>query len=68
MYRICIYAQDLIWITGKGEAYAREVMRDIRLLHGKERHQPVTIAEACDYLRLPYQEVFNMINRIKNDG
>jgi hypothetical protein len=65
MYRICIYTDDIIWITGRTGRYAREVMRDIRLLHHKERHQHATIAEACSYLGLPYHDVFNMINRIK---
>lgn len=67
MHRLCIYPEDIIWITGKSESYARDVLRDIRLLHRKERHQLVTIAEACTYLGLSYQEVFNAINRIKPD-
>ena len=65
MHRICIYSQDIIWITGRSERYAQEVMRDMRLMYHKDRHQHVTIAEACDYLGLPYEDVFNMINGIK---
>lgn len=56
-----------MWITGKGERYARKVMSAIRALHGKQRHQPVTIAEASAYLGIPYEDVFNIINRIKPD-
>ena len=39
------------------------VIRDIKLLHNKKKHQLVTIAEACSYLGLPYDEVFRMINK-----
>ncbi|WP_223033966.1 hypothetical protein [Hanstruepera marina] len=62
IYRMCIYAKEISFITGRSERYAREVIRDIRLLHGKDKHQVITIAEACDYLGLPYAEVFKMIN------
>lgn len=62
MKRICIYSKDICWITGRSERYAREVMRDIRLLLQKEKHQLITIAEACDYLGLPFQEVYDLLN------
>ncbi|OBX23236.1 MULTISPECIES: hypothetical protein [Bizionia] len=64
MRRICIYSKDISWITGKSERYAREVIRDIKLLKKKKKHQLVTISEACEYLGLPYDEVFNSINGI----
>jgi len=67
MKRICIYTQDVVWITGKSETYAREILRDIRLLLHKESHQLVTIDEFCDYLGLPHRKVHNMINRIKDE-
>lgn len=62
MQRICIYSKDICWITGKSERYARDVLRDIRLLRKKKKHQLITIAEACDYLGLPYEEVSGMLN------
>lgn len=68
MKRICIYSKDICWLTGKSERYAREVIRDIKLLRKKEKHQLVTIAEACDYLGLPYQDVFLMINKRALEG
>ena len=67
MHRICIYPQDVIWITGRSERYARDIIRDIRILHHKQSHQLVTIAEFCSYMGLSYQEVFNVINKIKNE-
>lgn len=63
MQRICIYSKDICWITGKSERYARDILRDIRLLHKKKKHQLITIAEACDYLGLPYDQVNEMLNR-----
>lgn len=62
MHRICIYSKEICWITGKGERYSRDILRDIKLLHKKEKHQLVTIQEFCDYLGLPYEDVFKMIN------
>lgn len=67
MNRICIYPQDVVWITGKSETYAREILREIRLLNHKQKHHLVTIEEFCDHLGLPHKEVYNMINRIKNE-
>ncbi|WP_242131680.1 hypothetical protein [Aestuariivivens marinum] len=64
MHRICIYTQDIIILTGRSESYAREVLRDIRLLLKKERHQLITIAEFCEHMGLPYEDVFNRINKI----
>ncbi|WP_223549320.1 hypothetical protein [Aestuariivivens sp. NBU2969] len=65
MHRICIYTQDIIILTGRSESYAREVLRDIRLLSKKQKHQFVTIKEFCDYVGLPYEDVFNRINKLK---
>lgn len=44
MHRICIYTQDIVFLTARSESYAREILRDIRLLHKKERHHLVTIS------------------------
>lgn len=66
MVRICIYAKDIEWITGKSARCAREIIRDIKLLYKKRKHQLVTIKEFCDYMDLPYTEVFNMINKVKS--
>ncbi|MFL0352396.1 hypothetical protein [Xanthomarina sp. GH4-25] len=65
---MCIYSKEIAFITGKGDRYARDVIRDIKLLHKKDKHQLVTIREACDYLGLPYQDVFLMINKGVKEG
>ena len=68
MHRVCIYPQDIVWLTGRSERYARDVIKDIKLLHRKERHQLVTIKEFCDFMGLPYDEVFRIINPGVNLG
>lgn len=65
MHRVCIYTKDIEWITGKSPRCAREIIRDIKLLHKKKKHQLVTIKEFCEYMDLPFGEVFNMINNVK---
>ena len=65
MHRVCIYSKEIEWITGKSPRCAREILRDIKLLHHKQKHQLVTIKEFCDYMGLPYSEVYEMINTIK---
>lgn len=62
MKRVCIYTHDIILLTGRSESYARELLKDIRLLLKKERHQFVTIAEFCEHTGLPFEDVFNQIN------
>ncbi len=50
MNRICIYTKDIQVITGKSERQAREIIKQIRSLHNKEKHQPITIHDLCLYL------------------
>ncbi len=66
MHRLCVYTQDIIFLTGRSNSYARELLRDIRLLHKKDRHQLITIHEFCNHTGLDYDEVFKSINGIKN--
>ena len=64
MKRICIYPADVAGILGKSPSSARTIVRAIKDIHGKMSHQPITIKEFCDYMDLPYEEVFNMVNNI----
>jgi len=66
MQRLCIYTTDVMWITGRSERYAQALLKDIRQLHGKSRLQLVTISEFCDYLGLPFDDVFKMINKVNS--
>lgn len=67
MKRLCIYPDEVAIITGKSISSARELIRRIKDVNGKRKHQPVTIKEFCDYEGIPYDEVFNMINKIQHD-
>lgn len=63
MKRICIYPSDVAELTGKSLSSSRELIRHIKAVHGKQKHQLVTIKEFCDFQCLPFEEVFNMINK-----
>ncbi|WP_435139209.1 hypothetical protein [Formosa sp. A9] len=62
MYRLVIYSPDVQAILGCSPSKASELLRIIKDVHDKEKHQSVTIKEFCDYQDLPFEEVFNMIN------
>lgn len=65
MNRICIYPKDIMVLTGKGESTCRRIIRTIKEKLHKEKYQLVSIKEFCDYMKLEYVDVFNMINNIK---
>ncbi len=57
MNRICIYNKDVQIITGKGERQCREIIRQIKKLYHKEKHQLVTVYELSAYLGLQVERV-----------
>ncbi|MDX1774832.1 hypothetical protein [Oceanihabitans sediminis] len=65
MKRICIYPSDVVYLLGKSQNASQTLLRTIKDAFEKEKHQVVTIKEFCDYMGLPFEEVFNMINSIK---
>ena len=67
MNRLCIYPNEVAIITGKSMSSSRQLIRQIKDAYAKQKHQLVTIKEFCDYEGLPYDEVFNMINKIQHD-
>jgi hypothetical protein len=50
MNRICIYPKDIQIITGKSERQSRNIITQIRIQNNKEKHQPVTLDEFCNYM------------------
>ncbi|WP_417289536.1 hypothetical protein [Corallibacter sp.] len=64
MKRICIYPSDVEAITGKSKKTAQTLVRTIKDVYQKEKHQVVTIREFCEYMGLEYDDVFNEINNI----
>lgn len=61
MKRICIYPKDIHLITGRSERQSREILRQIKKHYNKEKHQPITIEEFCDYMKLDAQKIIPLI-------
>ena len=59
--RICIYPQDVQLITGKSERYGRKIIKNIKDILNKQKHQLVTIDEFCNYMGLKKEEVILFI-------
>ncbi|MBB3123551.1 hypothetical protein FHS04_001054 [Mesoflavibacter sabulilitoris] len=66
MKRITIYPAEAAIILGKSQSSAQKLIKAIKDAHGKKKHQPITIRMFCDYMDLPYAEVFNMVNHIND--
>jgi hypothetical protein len=60
--RVVIYPKDIMVITGKSERYSREILRKIKTLHNKQKHQLVSVAEFCDFIGLNTDEVEQKLN------
>jgi hypothetical protein len=61
MQRICIYTKDIQIITGKSDRYCRTIMKNIRTIHNKQKHQSISIEEFCAYQGLNCDEVRKLI-------
>jgi hypothetical protein len=55
--RVVIYPKDIMQITGKSERYSREILRKIKTLHNKQKHQLVSLQEFCAFIGLNTDEV-----------
>lgn len=64
MKQLCIYPKEVALILGKSQTTAQTLVRTIRDALGKTKHQVLTIREFCDFVDMPYEEVFNMVNGI----
>ena len=62
MKRICIYPKDVQIITGRSLRYCQELIKHIKVLHNKEKHQSVTIKEFCNYMDFPFEDINDMIH------
>ena len=65
MKRLCINSAEIAIILGKSQSNAQKLVRVIKDVHNKKSHQPITIREFCDYMDLPFQDVFEMLNKAK---
>lgn len=55
--RVVIYPKDIMQIAGKSERYSREILRKIKTLHNKQKHQLVSLQEFCNFIGLNTDEV-----------
>jgi hypothetical protein len=62
MKRVCIYPKEISIILGKSISYSSSLVRTIKDANGITSPRPITIKEFCDYIDLPYDEVFSMVN------
>ena len=68
MNRIIITTNDVMFLTGKSESYSQKLIKSIKDAYDKKKHQPISIRLFCDYMDLPYEEVFNTVNGIKDQS
>jgi len=57
MKQLFVYTKDLCQLTGKGEKYARALMKKIYEHSGKSPDKPLTLIEVCDYLEIDIEKV-----------
>lgn len=62
MKKLCINSNEAAKILGRELSTAQRILRAIKDAYGKKKHQFVSIREFCEYVDLPYEEIFNMIN------
>ncbi len=65
MRRISIDPHEVAEILNRKISTAQKLLRTIRDVYGKQKHQSVTIKEFCEYQDLPFEDIFNMINKIE---
>lgn len=62
MYQYCIYPKEIAVILGKSNSYASSLVRTMKDAYNIRSQRTVTIKEFCDFMDLPYEDVFAMIN------
>jgi hypothetical protein len=61
MKRVAIYPKDVMQITGKSERYSREILKKIKELHNKEKHQLVSLQEFSDFIGLKVNDIRSLV-------
>ena len=63
MHRYFIYPKEISIILGKSYAYSCNLVRTIKDANGITSMRTVSIKEFCTYMDIPYEDVFNIINK-----
>jgi hypothetical protein len=61
MQRVVIYPKDIMIITGRSERYSRNLLKQIKSVHTKQKHQPLTVEEFCQYMGFDVSRIANML-------
>ncbi|MBL0013467.1 MAG: hypothetical protein IPP30_06795 [Flavobacterium sp.] len=56
MQRMIVYTKDICQLTGKGEKYARSLMKKIYDFSNKSTDVPLTLIEVCNYLKIDSEQ------------
>jgi hypothetical protein len=51
-----VYTKDICQLSGKGEKYARSLMKKIYEHCNKSTDVPLTLIEVCNYLRIDSEQ------------
>ncbi|WP_338359647.1 hypothetical protein [Yeosuana marina] len=63
MYRYCIYPKEIAIILGKSYTHSCQLVRTIKDAYGITSKRSISIKEFCEYMDLPHDDIFNMINQ-----
>ena len=63
MYQYCIYPKDIAIILGKSNSYSCNLVRTIKDAYNITSQRSISIREFCDYMDIPFDDVFSMINK-----
>jgi len=66
MARFIIRPKDVEIILDVSASYARRMVRVIKRLNNKEKHQKITVKEFCRYFGLEVNEVIEELNKFYN--
>jgi hypothetical protein len=55
--RIYVYPKDVMQFTGKGIRTSQNILARIKRIHGKLRHQHVTLREFADYMKIHVDDI-----------
>ena len=61
MQRVVIYPKDIMIITGRSERYSRNLLKQIKSVHAKQKHQPLTVDEFCQYMGFDVSRIATML-------
>lgn len=59
--RQVITARDIQLFFGKGQRMSYKMIADMRKHYNKQKHQPVTIDEFCNYFKVKREDLYNAI-------